>query len=139
MPKTPDSTLVNQKPDSIPFGEQSESTPATPPSDEVLELRSKLQAAHKELAFVRESNIVLEERSNTMNEQLKLAKEPIMTPEQPTLKRQIFLAIIQGMAAHGDLSLGTLANDSHTTTVARHAAGVASFMAQAAKDAKLVN
>lgn len=74
---------------------------------------------------------------------LKTQPQPMLPRTAPTLvqgitQKEIFLAIVQGMAASGDFTVGSKLNtDSAIRNAAKHAAGVASFFFQAAKDARI--
>lgn len=114
MSDTSKESLVNQKPatDDIPFGKETA-------GDSVPLLRSKdvLQPI--------------------------VPKHPLAgTSQNGILRREIFLAILQGLAARGEFSrrmpgsqLGVV-TDADVQNLCRHAAGVASFAFEAAKEAR---
>lgn len=101
----------------------------------ITSIRRELVDLRKELAHEQQVNRELDELSvERLNQINKLTQEKIAGG---TFGQQCFLAVVQGMAAHGDLSLGKPSSDQHTASLAKHAAGVAAFMAQAAKTSRL--
>lgn len=108
----------------------------------IASIRRELVDLRKELEHEQQVNRELDELSvERLNQINQLTQEKIAGG---TFAQQCFLAIIQGLAAHGDLSMNTPGapsrgpqSDTHTATLAKHAAGIAGFMAQAAKTNRL--
>lgn len=147
MPTKP---LVNEKDDDVPFTP----VPAKQIAEEFVKASNSLQTGDGQGNAVSDSDVIKKltaeleqaeedrdeiqlelERAHKTNADLLSKKESVDSLNK--FSRDCFLAIIQGLAANGDLSLGKLTNDQHTSNVAKHAAGIAAFMAQAAKEARL--
>lgn len=124
--------LVNQKPsdDDIPFGDNIKGN-TLPDEDRPPARRLPQPSAPKSY----------EER---IEEQIRrVPPPPAGNSQQGQLRREIFVAIMNGFAARGELSRrvpGTqlgVTTDVDVMNICRHAAGVASFAAEAAKDARI--
>lgn len=141
-------TLVNQKPpgDDIPFGEN---TPAFGLAGRQ-DLSNAIQAAgkptaqaetiadpQKEIWWLQEENKRLMRKVRTYEEEEAIRAKG--ERQSAVSAKDCFLAIIQGQAIRGDFTVGSpnFKGDISVATAAKNAAGVAAYMASAAKEARI--
>lgn len=133
MPKQ--TTLVNQKSDDVPFGDEQngDSTAPAAAQDQDVGITSEelLRTAEQRILELEEDNASAEDEILKLKQEVEQYKAD--PGDEPNIKLLCFLAILQGQAAKGELSIGAVKGDEAVRLQMKHAAGMASFAEIAAK------